>query len=653
MSIIFDRNITKNIDKSSELEWLETNGLGGWAGGTISGMGTRRYHGLLVAALHPPVGRNVLISKFSETIISPEGNYELDCNNFNGIIHPQGFNYLEKYEQDLFPVFHYQTGAIKFTKSIAMVHGENTTLITYEVTDAPSEFTMKLKPFISFKDYHWMSKANNDIKWAYGFADGTLKIAPYPYLPEVFIKVPGSEFHYSPDWYFNFMYKIELERGQDFKEDLFTYGEFYVKLKKGSKLGVIISTNNPENKNAFKLYEAQVKRKKSLLENTPKDEIVRILTLAADQFIVQRGKNLKTIIAGYHWFADWGRDTMISLPGLCLVTGRFDDAKKILKAFAEVVDKGMIPNRFPDEGETPEYNTVDATLWYFIAIYEYVKYSGDIEFVKKELYPVLKEIIDAHVKGTRYNIKVSEDGLLSAGLPGTQLTWMDAKVGDWVVTPREGKAVEINALWYNSLEVAAHFAKEFKNETDAIFFEEMAAKCKNSFNQQFVNSRGTLYDVLHEMFKDDSIRPNQLFAVSLPFELVNKEIAKSIVKETEQFLVTPKGLRSISNHDSKYIGDYHGDQLSRDGAYHQGTVWSWLIGPYISAKYKTEGKTSLPKIKKILSQFSEHFKEAGIGTVSEIFDGNAPYAPKGCVAQAWGVAEPLRVYYECVLNNEK
>jgi predicted glycogen debranching enzyme len=450
------------------------------------------------------------------------------------------------------------------------------------------------------------------------------------------------------------MYKIEFERGQDFKEDLFTYGEFTVQLKKGSKLFVLLSNESTQEKDGKKLWDAQVKRKKSLLKDIDEtDDFAKTLTLAADQFIVKRGNDLKTIIAGYHWFADWGRDTMISLPGLCLVTGRFDDAKKIIKAFAQVVDKGMIPNRFPDEGETPEYNTVDATLWYFVAVYEYLRYTKDRDFVKNELYPVLKEIVGWHFKGTRYNIKVDTDGLLMAGELGTQLTWMDAKVGDWVVTPREGKAVEINALWFNALKIMQSFAHEFGNIDDEKYFEQWANTTHNSFNKEFVNEQNTLYDLIQNGVKDASIRPNQLFAVSLPFELVSKTVAKAIVKEAELHLLTTKGMRSISYKDDKYVPYYHGDQLSRDGSYHQGTTWSWLIGPFLTAKIKAEGKTALPKVKKILDEFSKHFNEAGIGQVSEIFDGNSPYFPKGCMAQAWGVAEPLRVYMEYIHPKSK
>lgn len=647
MPIIFDRGTTQNLAKGTDLEWLETNGIGGWASGTLSGVSTRRYHGVLCAALNPPIGRNLIVSKMSETFQTIEGSFELDSNNFNGIIQPDGYKYLTKYEQDLFPTFFYYFGDTIVKKTVAMVYGENTTIISYQIIETKGEITLKLKPFISAKDYHWMSKANDDIKWAYNFNNGILKLNPYVTIPEISISVPKSEFHYSPDWYYNFMYKIEQERGQDFKEDLFTYGDFSVKLQKGEIINVLVSTENIEGKDGSILLKDQFDRKNKLLRNVPPEDLfLRTLTLAADQFVVGRGKELKTIIAGYHWFSDWGRDTMIALQGLCLVTGRFDDAKKILKAFAEATDQGMIPNRFPDVGEKPEYNTIDATLWYFVAAYEYMKYSKDSLFVKGELYSVLKLIIDWHLKGTRFNIKMQADGLLFGGDQTSQLTWMDAKVGDWVVTPREGKPVEINALWYNALKIMGYFAHEFQLDIDNKMYEKLASHTHKSFNEQFVNEKGTLYDVINGSFKDSSIRPNQLFAISLPFVLVNAKVAKSIIKETELHLLTTRGLRSLSNKDPKYIPYYYGSQLHRDGSYHQGTTWSWLIGPYLTAKYKAEGKASIVKIKKILQQFSEHFYEAGIGQISEIFDGNEPYSPKGCMAQAWGVAELLRVHSE-------
>lgn len=646
MSIQFNKNITQDLHQSADLEWLETNGLGGWAMGTVSGVQTRRYHSLLCAALTPPVGRFVLLSKLADTISTPEGIFDLDANNFNGAISPTGYKYIETYEQEFCPIFTYKCGETVLKKSILMVYGENSTLVRYELDkNVKQEITLKLKPFVAFRDYHWHSKANTNIKWSYSFNEGTLKLAPYENMPELYISIPDSIFHYSPDWYYNFLHKIELDRGQDFMEDLFVYGEFIVKLKPGKPLDILISIADTKQRNASSLFEKQVERKKNLISHLDKSEIfAQTLTLAADTFIVERAKNLKTIIAGYPWFSDWGRDTMIALPGLCLATKRFDDAKKILLAFAKATDKGMIPNRFPDEGELPEYNTVDATLWYFNAINEYKLATNDTEFVLKELYPVLKDIINWHIKGTRYGIKVDKDGLLLAGEPGTQLTWMDAKVGDWVVTPRQGKAVEINALWYNALCIMSDFSIQLNDQNTANLYKKMAENAKITFNTIFINERGSLYDVIDNTHKDNAIRPNMVIAVSLIYSMVDKKTAKNILDETEKHLLTNRGLRSISPEDSQYVPFYEGAQLQRDGSYHQGTVWSWTVGAYLQGLLNIEGEKVKPKVRKILQTFESHFYEAGIGTVSEIFDGTAPHLPKGCMAQAWGVAEWLRIW---------
>lgn len=646
MAIQFNKSITQDLHQSADLEWLETNGLGGWAMGTVSGVQTRRYHSLLCAALTPPVGRFVLLSKLADSISTHEGVFELDSNNFNGAISPTGYKFIEKYEQELHPTFTFKCGETTLKKSILMVYGENSTIVRYELdANAKDEITFKLKPFVAFRDYHWHSKANSDIKWSYNFNDGILKLAPYANMPDLFISIPESSFHYSPDWYYNFLHKIELDRGQDFMEDLFVYGEFTVKLKPGQPLDILISIEDTKGRNASKLFEEQLKRKKKLLAHLDKnDEFGKTLTLAADTFIVERAKNLKTIIAGYPWFSDWGRDTMIALPGLCLTTKRFDDAKKILLAFAKATDKGMIPNRFPDEGEHPEYNTVDATLWYFHAINEYKLATNDNDFVLKELYPVLKDIIDWHIKGTRYGIKVDTDGLLLAGEAGTQLTWMDAKVDDWVVTPRQGKAVEINALWYNALCIMSAFSTDLADKKATDLYAKMATKAKKSFNEIFINERGSLFDVIDNTLKDNAIRPNMAIAVSLPHSMLDKKTAKNVLDEVGNHLLTNRGLRSISAEDTQYVPFYVGAQLQRDGSYHQGTVWSWPVGAYLQGLLNIDGEKAKPKIKKILQSFESHLLEAGIGNVSEIFDGNAPHLPKGCMAQAWGVAEWLRIW---------
>jgi predicted glycogen debranching enzyme len=652
MSIVFDKFLTQNFDEAIRREWLETNGLGGWASSTITGAHTRRYHGLLVAATKPPVGRMVLLSKLDETVVLSAQRFELSCNRYPGATHPRGFEHLVAFEKDLFPAFDYEAGGVRLRKTIAAINGENTTLLLYEVLQAPSSFSLELRPFIAYRDYHSMALENGAVRREAQFNNSVFRAQPYDGVPELFVIIPNASFEAQPDWYRNFEYSIEQYRGLDFHEDLFTHGIFRVDLKAGDKLGVIISTNNPTGRNAFKLFDIEKRRREKVLDSpSNKDEFSKTLTLAADQFVVKRGEDLKTLIAGYHWFSDWGRDTMIALPGICLVTGRYDDAKKILRAFAQSASQGMLPNRFPDAGEQPEYNTVDATLWFFVAIYKYLQATGDEKLVCGELMPILRDIITWHDRGTRYRIHVDTDGLLYAGEAGVQLTWMDAKVGDWVVTPRQGKAVEINALWYNALMIFAELSKRFGDTAAVKQFVQRAEQVKIKFNEMFWNEAGGyLYDYVDSEHRDALLRPNQIFALSLPFPLLEGDKAKKVLKIVEEKLCTPVGLRSLAAHEQGYRPHYGGDQWSRDSAYHQGTVWSWLLGPMITAIVRVEGEAGKRRAKQLLEKITPHFSEAGIGTISEIFDAEPPHAPRGCVAQAWGVAEVLRAYIEEVTS---
>ncbi|HEX8547762.1 MAG TPA: glycogen debranching enzyme N-terminal domain-containing protein, partial [Cytophagaceae bacterium] len=356
--------ITKDYNKATSREWLETNGLGGWASGTISGANTRSYHGLFVVATHPPVGRMVLLSKLEENIIANNTLHQLSSNQFPNKICDDGLHNLTSFSKEFFPSFQYNIGGIEIKKQIASVHNENTVAITYEVTKADTDFTMELKPFVAYRDYHSLGKVNPNISNEAFFGNGLLHVKPYPEHPPLYIYAKDSSFRYKPEWCLNFEYSNELERGLNFQEDLFTHGSFIIPMKKGTKISIVIAISDPTEKDAFKLIKSEKQRREQLLSKLPtKDDLAKALTLAADQFLVKRDGDLRTIIAGYHWFSDWGRDTMISLPGLCLVTGRYEEAKKILKAFCKSIDRGMIPNRFPDVGEEPEYNTVDATLW--------------------------------------------------------------------------------------------------------------------------------------------------------------------------------------------------------------------------------------------------------------------------------------------------
>lgn len=648
-------DILHDYEKASSREWIETNGLGGWASSSLSGANTRSYHGLFVVATDPPVGRMVLLSKLEENIFYDNQTYELSCNQFPGSTCNSGLKNLTSFTKEFFPSFQFNIGPIEIKKTIAAIHDEDTITITYEVTKAVQDFSMELKPFVAYRNYHALAKANNSINNEAIFGNGLLQIKPYADAPQMFIYAKDANFKFKPEWFHYFEYSAEQERGLNFQEDLFSHGSFILNLKKGSKVSVVISTSEPRDKDAFKLQKIEKQRRESLFTNlSVKDDFTKTLALAADQFLVKRGQDLKTIIAGYHWFSDWGRDTMISLPGLCLVTNRFEEAKKILLAFAKSMDRGMIPNRFPDVGEEPEYNTVDATLWFFIAIKKYLDYSEDQDFVLNNLLPCLEEIVKWHDEGTRYNIHVDRDGLIYAGQHGVQLTWMDAKVGDWVVTPRQGKAVEINALWYNSILIMAEFYGLKGDANRSKYYLERAFQIKNSFLKTFLRGEGeSLYDCVDGIVKDASIRPNQLFAISLPYPLLDKKQASAIIKIVEDKLLTPYGLRSLASDDPKFIPTYQGDQLSRDGAYHQGTVWSWLLGPYFTAKIKVEGEKGRQTVTQLLKVFERHFYEAGIGTVSEIFDGFTPYKPKGCIAQAWGVAEVLRAYLEDVCSKKK
>lgn len=654
----------QNFNQASGLEYLETNGLGGWSGSSITGAHTRRYHGLFVAAINPPTDRMVLLSKLDETIVVGGQRFELSCNLYDGdVLHPNGNQYLESFAKDFLPEWIYNAGGVQLRKTICMIHGENTLSIRYEVLKADSAFTLELLPLMAARGYHELGHASPRMHWDADFTNGILHSQPDG-INNVYIAVPGSTYQHTPRWFNNFKYSIEQYRGLDYTEDLFNHGTFSVQLVESDELNIIISTENPDGGDAKGLIKKELKRRKALLKGQPEDETLRQLILAADQFIVKRSENLKTIIAGYHWFTDWGRDTMISLPGLTLSTGRYDDAKKILSAFAQSVSMGMLPNRF-QEKEPPEYNNVDGTLWYFIAVYKYLQATDDKTFVLNELLPVLKDIIDWHFKGTRYNIHVAEDGLLYAGEVGQQLTWMDARIGTWVVTPRMGKPVEIQALWYNVLKIFAALLRLNNQKKDAAAVEGSAAKAKESFDKLFWFAEGKyLYDVIDENGNPDvTLRPNQLFAISLPFALVEGEKAEAVLKIIEEKLYTPVGLRSLPMEDSHYVHHYGGDQWHRDSSYHEGTVWSWLLGAYVDAMMRPllnpprkggPGEDSAKlKAEKVIEDFKYHLNEACIGQVSEIFDADAPHHPRGCVAQAWGVAEVLRVIKEYGMYDSK
>ena len=650
--IRIDQKACSDIEQAQKLEWLETNGIGGFSSSTIAGLNTRRYHGLLTAATQPPAGRCVLLSKLEETLLIDGRHYDLSANQYPGAIYPQGHRYLKEFRLDPFPVFTYEVEGIGIEKRVFMVHGENTTVVEYEVKAAnlAANCVLELRPLIAFRDYHGTTHRNDGLNRAIRSSSGMASIAPYVGLPDLYFGHNAGEIEETGNWYYNFEYAAEQERGLDAHEDLFNPFVLRYPLQDGATAIVIASLNERTAQDAAALKHVELERRREVLRHAPSSEpFIQQLTAAADHFIVQRGE-LHSVIAGYHWFCDWGRDTMIALPGLTLATGRPEIARNILEAFAARADRGMLPNRFPDAGETPEYNTVDATLWFFEAVRAYLHYTGDYEFVRDHLYPKLKEIVDWHLAGTRYGIHVDTDGLIACGEVGVQLTWMDAKVGDWVVTPRIGKPVEIQALWYNALQVMHDLAREFGDTAPETFLREMANLVRKSFLERFWNEEAAcLFDVINGDDRDPSIRPNQIFAISLHHRMLPPEVERQVVEVVDRELLTPLGLRTLSPRDSNYRPHYQGGVRDRDSAYHQGTVWPWLMGPFISAYVKVHDRSAEAKgqTKRWLKAFDE-LRTAGLGQISEIADAETPHTPRGCIAQAWSVAELLRAAVEDV-----
>ncbi len=651
--ISFDKNVCGSLDAGTAREWLETNGIGGFASSTVPGINTRRYHSLLTAALHPPMGRYVLLAKLEETVFLNGARYDLSANQYEGAVHPQGHTHLAGFRLDPFPVFTYEVGGVQIEKRVFKVHGENTTVVEYEIRGNAASCTIEVRPLIAFRDYHWTTHANSGLNPDFEETSGGVSIKPYGGLPRLYFAHNAAWVGREGNWYYNFEYARERERGLDDLEDLFQ--PLVMQFEIGAGAAVIIASTEIRNaSDAGVLRRNEIARRAALRAASPVDDpLVADLTAAADQFIVRRAGNLHTVIAGYHWFADWGRDTMIALPGLTLTTGRFDIARDILLAFSRVADMGMLPNRFPDSGAAPEYNTADASLWYFEAIRKYVEYTGDFAFVEENLYATMKSIVDWHLRGTRYGIKCGPDGLVDAGDPETQLTWMDAKIGDFVATPRNGKPVEIQALWYNALRFTESLALRFGDAEVERLIARIAPKTLESFNALFWNAdAGCLYDVVNGDYRDPAIRPNQVIALSLGYTMVPPDRARSILGVVERELLTSFGLRTLAPGDPQYCGHSDGGPVERDSSYHQGTVWPWLLGPFITAFVRThqaEGTTAAAEQAGVwLAPFRDHLSVAGLGSISEILDAAPPHAPRGCIAQAWSVAEILRVLVEDV-----
>lgn len=647
--IAFEAERCRDLAFATAREWLETDGLGGYASGTVSGAHTRRYHSHLTAALAPPVRRHLFLSKLEEYLHLPGGPVDLSTNLYRGAVHPRGFERLIRFALEPFPTWTYAVGPLRLRKRLFLLHGSPTVVLLYDLRGAEAPVPLEVRPLLAFRDARHLTHENRFLNREVRVGPGRLGFALYAGLPALHCFHEAEDFAAEGLWYRQFEYPAELARGLPGHEDLYSPGALTFLLRPGESRALVASLrSDPPSSPPETLAAGEIQRRTALVAGVGPDPLAQALTAAADQFLVQRGEGL-SVIAGYPWFEDWGRDTMIALPGLTLATGRFTEARAILATFAAAVDRGMIPNRFPEAGGAPEWGTIDASLWFVHACERYLAASGNVEAVREDLYPALAEVMRHHFEGTRYGIRVDADGLLTGGESGLQLTWMDAKVGDWVVTPRRGKAVEVNALWHNACAGMAAVAKACGFPRDAVRYRAAATTAAPAFNRLFWNeAAGCCYDVVDGEVRDGRIRPNQLLAISLPAPVLEEARWPSVLTVIERALLTPVGLRTLAPGDPEYRGRYEGDQWSRDAAYHQGTIWPWLLGPYITATLKVRGRRRevVARLQALLEPFRAHLAEAGLNTVSEIFDGDPPHHPRGCIAQAWSVAELLRVMRE-------
>jgi predicted glycogen debranching enzyme len=673
--IALDTKSLQNIDNALSLEWLVTNGLGGYASSTVLGVNTRKYHGLLVAAFNPPVNRHVLLNKLDEEIQIENKTYKLGINEFRDTFYPKPHGLLQEFALNPFPTFKYNARDVTLQKTIFMPTGKNAVITNYAIRNVgENEATVRIFPLVNFRHfYHTTHK--NQLTWSFNqkpWEQGTvLQFNPQKHV----LLLSANKGKYRADqgvWIENMYFRVDAARGEECFDDCLSTGHFELQInpKRQEQFSIVaVSDNTIEGaQNALTelrkidSYLQELKRREDLLRTFQKryadvnmEDWLKWLVLATDSFVVNRAStHSKSVIAGYHWFEDWGRDALISLSGLTLVTGRFDDSREILSTFKHYCNEGIVPNRFPDhESDKPQYNTADASLWFFNAVLQYVKYTGDFDFVENELWSTLQSIINYHVKGTLHNIHMDNDGLI---VHDPQLTWMDATINNVPVTPRAGKAVEIQALWYNALKTMQQLAKRFNQKNFEEKYTQMAEKAGKSFVEKFWNpEKNCLFDVIADGQKDLSLRPNQIFAVSLDFSMLDQAKSEAVVEAVQTKLWCTHGLRTLSTDDARYVGKYAGDWTQRNQAYHNGTVWPWLLGPFVTAFLKTKRhETKWREFafqKFLLPFFQKTIHQAGLGTVSEIFDGDEPHLPRGCIAQAWSVAEPLRAFIEDILLN--
>ena len=657
-------------------EWIITNGIGGFCSSTVIGANTRRYHGLLIAALNPPASRYLILSKLDESISIEDRNYCLYTNICKEYV-SDGFKRQESFEKEYFPIFNYKVEDVKIEKKIAMVYGKNTTVVSYKIQNGRQASKMTIAPIVNFRDFHSMTtnknftlKQNvNQTKVCVNFAEENTRPI-YMYLSE------GKYINYESDTFKNMYYIKEEQRGFYSEENLAVSGRYEVELqpKETKEIYFVVSLDeNVETINVPDVFAKEQERLEKIVENSnlikekkkytrqekEQNQVIKDLIITSDSFVIDRPKfESKSIIAGFPWFLDWGRDTFIAFEGILLVTKRFEEAKSVLKTFTKDIKEGLVPNGYAEGTDKPLYNSVDASLLLFEVVNKYLSYTKDYDFVKEHLYNILKDIVFNYTKGITLdnnNIYVAEDNLLNSGTKDTQNTWMDAKIGDYVVTPRNGKAVEINALWYNALKTLENLAKRFEDKDTMLKARNMAKKNKEAFANQFYNKKKKcLYDVID----DDRIRPNQLFALSTTYPVLDltSEEAKNTFETCTSKLLLTHGLRTLARGEDGYVPEYEGDSFKRDMCYHQGPTWPWLLGIYNDAfeniiKAEKDEKVN-KKLKENYEKFlddvyvtfkKEIYAEEGICTISEIYNSKLPYTAGGTFSQAWSVSEVLRI----------
>jgi len=675
-AITITREALEHFDEAIQKEWLLTNGLGSYASSTVLGVNTRKYHGLLVAALHPPGDRTVCLAKLDEEVYVGNNIYAVSANEFYGKIFPQGYVFLKEFSVSPFPSYAYNVQDVEVRKTIFMPKGKNAVAVTYKVLNrSGEEAKIRVYPLLSCRHFHSVvDRWRKPLGFSQKQNGGEVEVAFNTPKATVTARATTGEFNEKATWIERLYYREEASRGESSTDDCYQPGYFEVLAPPKREEEFAIVTAASENSqechaildafgNAMCDVNEQLNRELEQREymlakfygshsEVPISDWLNWVLLAADAFMVKGDSDKTSVLAGYFWFETWGRDAFISLPGLMLATGRFEEAKKVLVDFTRRIKKGLIPNFVQDMSGEAAYNTVDATLWYVNAVLKFLKYTGDFKFVQNQLWEGLKTIVDCHTKGTAFGIRSDSDGLLAHG---PRLTWMDAEVDGEAVTPRAGKAVEIQALWYNALKTVQLLADKFEETSLAEKYAGMVREVRESFNKKFWNSESDcLFDVVEASGADAALRPNQVIAAALDFTMLDNEKSEQVVDLVHREFLTPFGLRTLARGDTRYRGMYVGDRRSRDRAYHNGTVWPWLLGPFTTAFLKAKGHRNLKRkyaLKNfILPLLTQQIFEAGLGTLSEIFDGEPPHTPRGCVAQAWSVAEPLRAYVEDVMR---